>query len=58
MELIEGYEFELVELKTFVDQNMSRSRVRPLSPFPTAIKVEFPTTMKTSNSYSILLEST
>jgi len=58
MELIEGYEFELVELETFVDQNMSRPRVRPLSPFHTAIKVEFPTTKKTSNSSSIFLEST
>ena len=49
MELIEGYEFELVELETFVDQNMSRPRVRPLSPFPTAIKVEFPTALREEN---------
>ena len=34
MELIEGYEFELVELETFIDKNMSRPRVRPLRPFP------------------------
>jgi len=49
MELIEGYEFELVELETFVEQNMSRPRVRPLSPFPTAIKVEFPTALRVEN---------
>ncbi len=49
MELIEGYEFELVELETFIDKNMSRPRVRPLRPFPAEIKVEFPTALRTDN---------
>jgi len=42
MGLVEGSEFNLVELETCVDDNMSRPRVRPLKPFPTAIRVEFP----------------
>ena len=49
MELIEGFEFELVELETFIEQNMSRPRVRPLSPFPAEIKVEFPTALRVEN---------
>ena len=49
MDLIEGYEFELVELETFVEKNMSRPRVRPLSPFPAEIKVEFPTALRVEN---------
>jgi hypothetical protein len=42
MELIQGDEFQLIELETCIDSKKTRPRVRPLSPFPTTIRVEFP----------------
>jgi hypothetical protein len=42
MELIDGDEFQLIELETFIDSQKTYPRVRPLNPFPTNIRVEFP----------------
>jgi len=51
MDLIEGSMFTLVELETCIDKKMSRPRVRPLNPFPTSIRVEFPKALR--DKYSI-----
>jgi len=49
MELVEGYEFQLVELETCIGSKTSRPRVRPLSPFPTNINVKFPRALRVEN---------
>jgi len=49
MELIEGEEFQLVELETCIGIKTSRPRVRPLNPFPTNINVKFPTALRVEN---------